>query len=44
MEEVGVMVPFIKAFLSWHIIGFCILLVASGILRKIIGREGGSQG
>jgi hypothetical protein len=30
------MVPFLKAYLSWQIIGFCILLIASGIVSKMV--------
>jgi hypothetical protein len=34
MENVGVMVPFLKVFISWHIIGFCILLITAGVVHK----------
>ena len=35
MESVGVMVPFLEVFISWHVIGFCILLIVAGVVRKI---------
>lgn len=36
MEEIGVMIPYLKAFFGWHILGLCILLVVSGVVRKVI--------
>lgn len=36
MENVGVMVPFIKVFFYWHIFGFVALLIGSRVVYRII--------
>jgi len=38
MENVGVMVPFLKVFITWHVVGF-ILLVAGILVVMNISKE-----
>lgn len=35
MEKIGIMVPFLKAFVSWHLIGLIFLLFGSFYVYKI---------
>lgn len=39
MEKIGIMVPFLKAFVFWHLIGFIFLLLGSFYVYKITRKK-----